>query len=296
MSKAVGILLGLSLALASCGKLEEKFGRKDGGFTQVTFSRQDGELGTLATLDNGIMIYAYSPDFATNIKITDETSPASLSLPNGDYSFYAFGLTEAYGTYDPALKCAVAGHGAPLSLRGGATSVGLTFNTSNCSSGGFTSDGNRPGYTSDTIFPDVAFFFCGTSANLSTKTSTSSSCGSGQGWNLSNAFKIKFPLYAKGPQSFNRLGSGIESGCIGANTSGNAVTGFYRMPAGPDSKPFLYPVEFETYSETSCTSSPLKIHRFHRGVAFGPDPDPAAEARAQYHGSSLYKFYLFLRE
>jgi hypothetical protein len=225
--------------------------------------------------------------------LNDETGQLSFSLPNGTYSFYAFGYSIAFNNTatDNGVRCAVV---PSVQLTGQAQDINITLQQSSCANGAFTGDG---AYTSAisaaTVFPVVEVVHCGTAAGTNFGTiAGSQNCSTMAGtgitaiWPSVGKYQIKYPLYERIGNGFNRLSDGIVSACSDTYPSasgGVALTEYKRVPVGSTNLPFLIPVEFYTYSTATnaCTAtSPIAQHRFHRGLVFGPDPDPAGMAKA----------------
>ncbi len=58
---------------------------------------------------SGILVYAYSQNYVTNFKIATDAEMAGkqVVLPNGQYSFYAFGYDNGSAPFSANVKCAV---------------------------------------------------------------------------------------------------------------------------------------------------------------------------------------------
>src|SRR3990167_845175 len=94
-----------SVLFSACGKFNRL---DDGGFTEVRFTRsfQSYDFETQTTLTTGLMIYAYSANYITNLHLSSEDDPnKSITLPNGQYSFYAFGYDSSGTLLSSGVRC-----------------------------------------------------------------------------------------------------------------------------------------------------------------------------------------------
>lgn len=300
MLKKIFSTVIFSCALFSCGKYDRI---NDGGFTKVTFQKEHSDFHTNSTMTGGIMIYAYSNDFSTNIKLNDETSFANIVLPNGPYSFYAFGYTVPMGNAaDPGIRCAVVGAGNTFALTGGSQTVNINLTQAACNTGAFTGDGafaDSTSGTSGTIFRKIETVHCGSAAGTNLSTIAVNTTCSGTLWSNVSRFRVHFPLFVRNSASGVGVGSGMRSACVDgtADNAGLASSNMqHRVPLGSTSLPFLFPLEIETYSETACTSTPIGLHKFHKGLIFGPHPDASYLGTALASTSGTEKTRIFLRE
>jgi hypothetical protein len=297
MLRASHFLL-LFVFFSSCGKFQRI---EDGGFTTVTFSAPSSLRA--AVMPSGILVYAYSQNFVTNFKISTDADMQgkSITLPNGLYSFYAFGY--ASGTIMPNadVKCAVLGHAQPIPLNGGARSVSLDLTDSQCAQGAFSPNSS---YTANTgantaNFARVDFVHCssGAIAALTSFVSTSS-CGTATtaySWfsGLYSA-RVNIPIFRRDGTTFTKLADGIVGQCTTGTNPGFAA-GFARIPAGPSDRPGLFPIEVEAFSGSDC-SNYLTKHVFSDGYQFGPkSPSPNQNYKlVQYStaGENLLKYFL----
>lgn len=294
-------LCAIALTVASCGK----FDRNDnGGYTNVTFSRAQGRFSASATLTNGILIYAYSASFATNLKLNDETGTASIMLPNGDYTFYAFGYGYNIDANGVDLRCAIGGGtGNPISLTGSSVVIPLNFMQSNCSNVAFTSGGGYLDTATNTV-PNSGPFFkalevvhCGTAANLSTL-SGSTNCS--PGWSSGttpNRYQIIFPIFFESGGQVTKIGEAYRSACSNSfpNSAGtpDSASLAVKFPVGNASHSAFYPIEFESFSDGSCATPPLVRIRFNKGLINGPNPEPPQLGSAY---SNANRIRVFLRQ
>jgi hypothetical protein len=288
LSKALSLYtVSVALLFTSCGKFDRL---EDGGFTEVSFSSpRSGQYQTASTLTNGILITAYSASYVTNIKLTDETSNVSIVLPNGSYSFYAFGYGYSIDTSGTDVRCAVTGGANPVVLNGNRQTVLLEFKQSNCANAAFAPsaaylDANTSSTLANSgpIFGEFDFVHCSTAAgtNFGTITSTQTCSTVGGGISASNPsvskYQVIFPIFKYQNGQFTRLGEAYRSACTNSFPSGSggtAISQYIRYPVGASSLPYAFPMEIETFSESACTSTPIMANRFHKGVVFGGDPE-----------------------
>lgn len=285
------------LLLSACGKFDKI---ENGGFTEVSFKgSRAGHFLTTSTLTNGILITAYGSSYVTNLSIADESVPTSIVLPNGTYSFYAFGY--AYSIHDAGtdMRCAVAGDTTPVVLNGTAQTITLDFRQSHCANGAFTPSSAYLDATmtstlpnSGPVFAPLDFIHCSTAAGTSLSTVASSQdCSTSAGTGLTavytNAVKFQkvFPIFKYQGGVFTRMGEAYRSSCstnATPSSSGQVANSQYvRYPVGITSKPYAFPIEIESFTDASCTSTPVMVNKFHKGLIFGASPD------ASYMGTAL---------
>ncbi len=294
-----GILLLLLFLFTSCGKFQRI---EDGGFTTVTFSAPNAPSS--AVMPGGILVYAYSQSFVTNFKIATEADMQgkSIILPNGLYSFYAFGYADGSTMPDANVKCAVEGHNLPVPLDGGARSISLNLTDTQCALGAFAPNSS---YTANTgansaNFAKVSFLHCGPGAASAANTFASTSfCGPAQSnysWfsGLYSA-RVNLPIFRRDGTSFTRLGDGITGQCRSDTNPGSSDVVFARVPAGAADRPGLFPIEIEAFAGSNC-SNYLTKHIFNDGYQFGPkSPSPNLNYKiVQFasQGENLLKYFL----
>ncbi len=297
--------------LSSCGKYDRI---DDGGFTTVEIGGgQSHNLLTANVLTYGILIYAYSDTYVTNLKLSDESQLAHITLPNGTYQFYAFGHAFDFGSFaSNPIRCAVSGS---IALTGTAQTVALDFRESNCANGAFTSGGNHldtnTGSTianSGAIFAQLEYIHCGTAAGTALSTvAATQDCSTGSGisapWAVgSNArFQAVVPIFKRSGNVTQVIGEAYRSACSGSayvDTMGSQATSLpVRFPSGVSTQPGVFPIAFETFTETDCNSVPVARHEFYNGLIFGPT-NGASLGRALYYtsGSGVGRLRLYLRE
>lgn len=308
--KTLFTLFFFTLLLSGCGKFDRI---SNTGYTNVTFQRANGDQDPKGAIFNGgALIYAYSDSYVTNMYFPTETAYQNISLPNGIYTFYGIGFSQSVDTFntDNDVRCAVT---APISLSGGSRNIVVNFRQADCSNGAFTGDGSytdanssNTAATASTVFSQAEVVFCGTAAGtqLSTLSGTqncSTQIGTGITAPLTSVakYKIMFPIYAQSGSNFTRLGQGIETSCSNSYPDANGGTAFseyLRVPVGSTSRPGLFAMEFEAYTDGSCTSTPVVRTRFHRGLIFGPSPDSSALGKLSVNGTTPARARIFLRE
>ncbi|MCO5143942.1 MAG: hypothetical protein M9962_12700 [Oligoflexia bacterium] len=277
--------------LAGCGKFDRL---DDGGFTKVKFFNGYQNLGSdprlSATMNGGIMIYAYSANYVTNLKLTDETDmSAEITLPNGNYSFYAFGYTDATTLLSSDVKCGTVGSTSPIALDGSNKTISINLSYAGCSDGTFNS--NNLSYTEGTNsltgddqyrFSRIDFVFCGTGAATAIGTYSAStedcSLNTSYRWGSTSpiqmSYRVSHPIYKIQNGNYQRLGSAILGSCVYVSTQGLPVsngTALSRIPLGSVNKPGLFPLEVDAYTSTDCSGTYVHKHEFRKGLIFGPD-------------------------
>ena len=159
------LYLCLALHLTCCGKFNEKFGRlpKEHGNTRVVIGNASrGNFQALTPiLSGGLMVYILRDDGSRqSLYLVNETSSTTVSLPNGNYSFYAYGW-DGPSLTSSSPRCAWVG---PMALAGTDTSVELNLNNSNCITPQFSSVFSSP------LSMPISFVYCGHNTDLTTKT------------------------------------------------------------------------------------------------------------------------------
>ena len=131
--KNIIILLSITI-LISCGRATQE---PPEGFTSVMFSSgQD----TRATLNRGVMIYALNLTQGKSRTTSAGSISAlndSMTLPNGEYIFYALGFEATPGpeNLNSDRYCGVSNNGSPILLSGGNAVVNITLSqTDDCPS------------------------------------------------------------------------------------------------------------------------------------------------------------------
>jgi len=130
----------LSLVLVGCGGGQ-------GGFTQVTIGGSNSssvaglysndavrmKSSTTPIMNGGIMIYFLSTNGTSafsGIYLADETGSTTVSLPNGTYSVYTLGYTQAGLT--GVLKCGRGNNGDPVALLGTDITIAVSLSNQAC--------------------------------------------------------------------------------------------------------------------------------------------------------------------
>lgn len=310
LSTAYTAAVILFLGLSSCGK----FDRIDnGGFTNVTFaSARNEHYLTSSTLTNGIIITAYSDTYATNMKLSDETSAASITLPNGTYSFFGFGYGYSIDSNGSEIRCAVKDGANAVVLNGTAQTVSLDFTQLNCSNTAFRPNASYMDQFTNTsgtapnkgpVFSKLDFVFCSSAAGTGLAGITASQdCGTSAGisqpfTNITN-YQVVFPLFKRIAGVSTRIGEAFRSTCANSYpvTSGTvAMSQEIRYPAGNSQLPGAFPFEIEAYSEAACTSSPVISRTFKEGLYYG-DSSGAIYGTALPNTSGTNRLRVFLRQ
>lgn len=263
----------LAILLASCGKFDRL---DDGGFTRVTFNQgyhRFGQVGPLSSQVGGVLIYAYSPSYVTNLKLADETQTGSVDLPNGSYLFYAVGFNSASTPFDSNVKCGIVNQ----TLDGTSQNITINLTTADCSNGAFVdSTGYSDSTTATAMFSRMNFLFCGTGANTAISGfAATSRCGfSNTAYQMiagPMSYRLVAPIFSRAGGIYNKIGTGITGHCIYASTAGEySNTPAPRFPVGNSSVPGVFPLEVESYSSTDCSGSTYASHNFSDGLMFGP--------------------------
>jgi WD40-like Beta Propeller Repeat len=176
-------ILAVTTFLPACGKFHDLFGRLK--TTKVTVGGRRSGLAPFAVLNGGMLVYALKDDGnAQSIFLPDETQPATLNLPNGNYAFTAVGWDLATLTGTP--RCGDAGQ--TYSLTGTDTDVTIDMNPANCTTAG-NPYFNAQSYSGSTEIP-LQLVFCAPDTNLGSMT-YSSDCSGG----------LESSMFAKGNSS-----------------------------------------------------------------------------------------------
>ena len=167
-------LISLAFSLSGCAKFNDLFGRIDkNGRTTVSVgtqhSRGNGILQPLTCtagvpcLPGGVMVYAVRDDgLKESAMIGNETQALSMSLLNGNYTFYAFGW-DSGSLQTSFTHCGTVG---PIALNGTATDVTMAMGQAACSA----TTSFAPSYAFGTGSPPnilpLTVGFCGRYANV----------------------------------------------------------------------------------------------------------------------------------
>lgn len=257
-------------------------------------------------MNSGILVYAYSQNYVTNFKIaTDaEMTGKQVVLPNGLYSFYAFGYDNSSFPFTANAKCAVQGHTSPIPLSGGAKAISLDLTDSQCGLGAFAPGSQYSAGTgaNPSNFASVSFVHCGTGAlGALTTFGSGSNCGTSNTAYMAYtsglfSLRVKLPIFQRNASQYTRLADGISGACGTASNVGDPA-GASRIPAGPTDRPGLFPFEIEAFSGSDC-SVYLGKHVFSDGYLFGPkSPSPNLNHRIVTYstaGENLLRYFLIL--
>lgn len=228
--------------LGGCGKLADKFGRLDEGYTRVYF---EGDRSPHAALSGGMMIYFASPAAngggkAFGFPTAEAVNDKSVIVPNGSYHVYALGI-EGGAPLSGQAKCGYGNGGAPVNLSGGATTIFITINTASCAFGTDTPFSTAAGADGSSDFDNLTFGLCSGPAV---------GCSPASG-----SYRLKYRL--AGGQSFGNGGfipsdaDSLTSGCSNAIASGTITSSFKAFIGNAHFSP---PVELQIYSDSTCTS------------------------------------------
>lgn len=281
--------LAVILTLAGCGKFDRL---DDGGFTTVTFDHAGQKL-TSATLNGGVVIYASSVGYSTNLKISNDDVIASISLPNGVYTFYAFGFGVANGVTSMTgdAMCALS---PPTPLNGSAQNVSLTFTRANCATTGFFAPAGHVLSTSGGMkyFNLTQFAPCGSGADISTL-AFANDCN-GTTWTGIGGAQLVLPIYQASNlnSSYVKLGELFRSACLtgsGGLNNGYANQFSLYLPTGVPGSTQRFPAEIEIFTDASCTSK-VTSYKFPNGLSRDP-----TEGLAKLTSTSTYT-KIFLRQ
>lgn len=289
----LAVLLTAMLCLGACGQ----YSRIDeAGFTEVSFNagtKAAGDFEEKSTpLPGGILIYIFSDSFATNVKLNDETGTAALRVPNGSYSFYAFGYSS--GAFQGNTRCAVVGGANPIALTGTSTTIPIDLTASGCLDGAFI---DTSLFNDGTSFNRLQVSHCGTAVPL-TSVSGTTSCVTTSFSPVIGGYRLRAPTYVLRNGNFEILGSGLVGNCQLAATSGA-----FSNPGTPDRFPVgtaqgrsgVFAFEIDSYTATDCSSAIFATHRFHRGLIFGAHPDSGTLGKATAD-TSAQKTSIHLRQ
>lgn len=240
----------VAVALVSCGKFEEKFGRIHSGQTSVQIQMQNPGAEVLT---NGILIYAVNannPQSRAARYIPGQSTQLNWLIPNGVYNFYAFGYAGANMT--GIMYCAVAMN-KPLS--GGGVVVDLALNSIGVCGYAPFAPGNYGDNGDQTVPLHIAL--CSPAGGDISATDQSNGCnGSGSpvrpGPGAAGGVKVHLPEFTHwDPNALIPEGDGpspgIGSGCIPYSFAGALHNLGIRPPYGAP-----FPIDLELFSDSSC--------------------------------------------
>jgi hypothetical protein len=237
------------LALVSCGKFEEKFGRIHSGQTSVQIQMQNPGAEVLT---NGILIYAVNannPQSRAARFIPDQNAQLNWLIPNGVYNFYAFGYSGANMTSN--MYCAVAMNKA---LSGGGAVIDLALNSVGVCGQAPFGPGNYSNNGDQTVPLNIAV--CSPAGGDISATNNSAGCDGGSGRpgpGSAGGLKLHLPEFTRWdpgapiPEGGGGPSPGIGSGCIPNSFNGVLYNIGIKTPYGTQ-----FPTELELYSDSSC--------------------------------------------
>ena len=268
------LLLILGLQFSACGSVDKFFEREAAKnvTTVIIGAQRPHGFSTLATptiLVGGLFIYALKDDGSRQAGfLNDETGFLTMTLPNGNYTFYGVGWAatnlSSPGSSSTYLRC---GTSAPVALSGVATNVALAMNASNCT--GAQSVFAPPLAQSAGTITNLSLSYCSTYNTLAS-VSAGGGCQAG-GATTFGSFRISMLTYgfAAGASPIVPNG-GNSSGCIVASSSPGATTATSVVVptsvAGITASPFA--TQLTTYLNNSC-SGPSTTYTFPNGLANG---------------------------
>lgn len=264
-----------SLALTSCGELKEKFGRQQ-GHTLVTVNAPASCPSGYCTsawpsIGGGMMIYAQGVNgtaFATTIPLnlnSASSATAQISLPNGQYMFYAVAW-DGSGTTSLNGQAGCGQTTGPQFLTGGAQSVNLVVTTAGCNFGAgnlFSGSGSNF-IASGTNFGRPAIHAC--------LGITSGTCTTASSAFYTGSVRVRMEGYTRnGPGTMNFVPSlGITGPCHTLAT-GNFTTS-ENVPAGNSAygQNNFIAATLEFFPNANvCSGAPAKVIHFPNGFASG---------------------------
>ncbi len=262
MRKLLPILMFMVLVavVAACGRLNEKFGRAETGFTQVTLQRNGGPE-PFGLLNGGLMVWFVEANNPTNgygrsfgFPTEDLANGAVVTMPNGAYKVYAVGW-QGGSPLSGQARCGVGNSGGILELRGSPSSVGITLNMGNCNFGGSGPFGHPNAADSGvTNFDFWTINLC--TGNPYSACTPSTPTNGGFRLRVLGGEKFGAGTFAKvGMDTLSSNCHSFSSGTI--SLSANPVVGYIGLSV---------PLEIAVYSDSSCSTAPVE-RSFPGGLA-----------------------------
>lgn len=285
------VVFFLSVLLAGCGKINSK--RTD-GYTTVTIGNPAPSYASLSeeigipkagpTQAGGVMVYAVEETnkYIETAFLATETASASLSLPNGNYFFYAIGYenTELQG---PGInvRCGASNGGNSQSLNGTALNIVITLSeAAGCDDYGsvFALSSHL---TASGKLQQTKLHACSTLPTSYQTTCTATSIPTHSWKVVLRGFK-----YQEGGAKTST--TGIHSGCISQGTSGGPAGSTVTVPFGLGAavqSPFE--VEVRYYTQAGCGGTP-NTYYFSSGIGSANLPGGTAVFTAASAYTHIY--------
>lgn len=258
------------LFASSCGWVDSRFSRIEGGHTEAKFNfGNDGDFSTAALeLYGNIAIYLVGVNgtpYSTNMTLGSKFDNSSITLPNGSYRVYAIGWEgDNSGACTAPSPCSP-GQGQVrcssdslpiLNLTGGSASVNLSMSTANCN---FTNPtAYTPGMASATDFKQMGIYLCGPSSTLPGSCNTPTS----------RDVSMELVVYQKQNGEFTVLESLTKKmGCVGSANNGGAGTAKNFPPGNLASADRPFAVRFRLFAAGSgCSGTVFQEFLFSEGL------------------------------
>lgn len=274
------------LLISSCGWVDQRFGRMEGGSTEAHFQFGNGGDFSAQALElyGNIAVYLVGVNgtpYSTNMTLGNKFDNASITLPNGSYRVYAIGWDgDNSGACTAPSPCSP-GQGqvrcsSPnlpvLSLTGGTASVNLTMNTANCD---FTiPTAYTPGMAAATDFKQMGVYLCGPSSTLP------GSCNTPTTRDVS----MELVVYQKQNGSFTVIESLTKKmGCIGGANNGGTGTAKNFPVGNPSANDRPFAVRFRLFASGSgCSGTVYQEFLFSEGLTSYAVAPGAANAYFDY--------------
>ena len=262
----------LLFVLVACGEDEKKF---RSGFTNVSFHHHFTNAGKVVTsaIASDVMVYIRERDISDpdvrTIVLGTSTPSITMSLPNNNYDFYAFGSSHAGFDSSGTLKC---GHTGQI-LDGNATTVSIELTSGICTT-------NTAEFNLKRVYVHGCF-------NLPSSYTTN--CGTAPSPEF-ESYKMEILKYNYIDGEYSIIGS--TTTCIDAGTIGGAAADFFKVPAGDavGTSPVYYRVT--AYDANSCSGTAAAVYYFTNGFAYTSGISSVDGCAAAFGSGPEFRLYL----
>jgi len=247
-------LIVSAILLQCCGRLNEKFGQLHPAFTRVSFQKNHSTLESMTTANAGVNIYITSQldgtEWVLSYANEDEANVGGITLPNGSYSVYSFGI-DSWGNGYP--RC---GSSGTISLQGTAVTVPITLSNPTCNLTANSVFGPAADSTTGNYFNQLVLKFC-SGGTASVGCTPNSVTGSMVAYVAAGIFR------SDGSYQFDKAHS-MMNGCT-QNISASS-TAFFNVfpPIGSATLPVPMAIDFFTSSD--CSGSPALTRVWPKGL------------------------------
>jgi hypothetical protein len=243
--RALGLVLFTAILLSGCSK----FGRlseSEKEFTDVSFGSAS-QFSSLNSQNGGVVIWGVAGEQSFALTLTNEgdtSSPRSIRLPNGAWTFSAVGWTGS-NALEGTVRC-----GQTLAvLNGTSQTVNIEISNAPCSNSFFS----PTAYLSSGQPKALKLITC---ASLGGVSSATSNCDSGARGDFLS-YRVEVPSYALAGNPVGRVpGARLTSQCVDLSAGGgnSSLATAIKIPAGESgSSPFFTIVK--AYSAASCAGT-----------------------------------------